>query len=191
MSLYRIWWSDSNDRNELARAKATDIDQVIEFVKAEFLKPETELYDIDYQEYGVYMMIDACKDCEFKDCRGCDPELEADINREQCRLCLEYKATVCENCEHSEYIEIQEDPDTEPELKTIFGTNDYHDLTDPQQPEQPQVYNEFLHEAWKQSPRLGVSALIIQTIKDHPELEQAFSKDLTTKSKENTQHPNQ
>ena len=158
--LYRIWFGTSNDRSELGRATADDIDQVIELVKTEYLKPDTEFYDIDYQGNDqVYLMIDLCKDCEFQD--------------------SEY----CMDCETSEYVEITEDTEAEAEYKTIFGTNEYYDLTDPQNAEKSKVFNNFLFEAWNTDPQLGVSALIIQTIKDHPELEKGFSRELIEKSK--------
>jgi len=191
-NLYRIWFGTSNDRSELGRAKATDIDQVIEHVKKEYLKPEVEFYDIDYQsEDQVYLMIDLCKDCEYSSCLECDGDIEADMNREDCQQCLEYETTKCEDCEQSEYIEIEKDEyGYEHEMKTIYGTNEYYDLTNPQKTEQTQIYNKFLHQAWKTSQQLGMSALIIQTIKDHPELEHGFAKELIEKSREDTKHLN-
>ena len=39
---FDIWQGDENNRTQLARAKAYNIDQVIELVKTEFLKPNTE-----------------------------------------------------------------------------------------------------------------------------------------------------
>ena len=162
--LYRIWFGTSDNRSELGRATADDIDQVIDLVKKEYLKPDTEFYDIDYQgDDQVYLMINLCNDCEYQD------------------------TDYCENCEQSEYVEIIEDNETDPEFKTIFGTNEYYDLTDPQALEKSKVFNRFLFEAWNTDPQLGVSALIIQTIKDHPELEKGFSKQLIEKSRKDLQ----
>ena len=87
----------------------------------------------------------------------------------------------------SEYVEIVEDQDATAEFKTIFGTNEYYDLTDPQSAEKSKVFNRFLFEAWNTDPQLGVSALIIQTIKDHPELEKGFSQELIEKSRRDLQ----
>ena len=113
-NLYRIWMGDSNDRSEIGRAKAYDIDDVIDLVKKEYLKPEVEFYDIDYQgDNEVFLMIDMCKDCEVKANpedyipKGCDP---------------------CEDCEISEYIEIQQDTDSS--FRLITGENLFYDLTE-------------------------------------------------------------
>lgn len=111
--LYRIWWGSSNagggDRREIGRATAKDTDTVIEHVKTEYLKPDTEFYDIDYQDdHHVYLMINVCKGC---------PNDKPDNPH-------------CENCEQSEYIEIDRDNDTDPSFKLITGENNYTDLTE-------------------------------------------------------------
>jgi len=163
MSVYRIWHGDSNDRSELGRATAKDIDAVIEYVKTQYLKPNTEFYDIDYQgEDQVYLMIDMCKDCDL-----------STLHKP-----LQYNP--CENCESSEYIEITQDEDADPEYKTTYGVNEYADLM---KNTRPTTYNTHLKEAWEQSPRKGISALILQTIEDSPHLEEAFSKELIEKSR--------
>ena len=138
--------------------------------------------DIDYQgEDQVYLMINVCKGCEYEDCLQCDPELEMDINREACQLCNKYKASMCEDCEQSEYIEITQDPDTEPEYRTIYGVNEYADLTTDTR---PQPYNKQLANAWKQSPEKGIAALTLHTIQTNPKLLKAYSPELIEKHKQ-------
>jgi len=160
MTLFRVYWGTSNNRSEFARVKANDIEDVIEFAKKEFLKPDTEFYDIDGESDHIYMMIDLCTNC-------------TDQSEENCDF-----------CEQSEYIEIEEDTyGYEPKFETIWGTNEFYDLTDPEQPEKALNWNEGVAKAWEISPQLGVSALIVQTIRDNPELAKAFSKELIEKSK--------
>lgn len=182
MSVYRIWHGDSNDRSELGRATAKDIDAVIEYVKTQYLKPDTQFYDIDYQgEDQAYLMINVCKGCEYEDCLQCDPELEMDINREACRTCNKYKAAICEDCEQSEYIEITQDTDAEPEYRTIYGVNEYADLTTDTR---PTPYNKQLADAWKQSPEKGIAALTLHTIDTNPKLLKAYPPELIEKHKQ-------
>lgn len=166
-NLYRIWYGDSNDRQEIGRAQAYDIDAVIEYVKTQYLKPNVEFYDIDYQgDDLVYLMIDMCKDCIVKANpgdyvpEGCDP---------------------CEDCEISEWIQIELNNDIDPEFKTIFGVNEYADLTEDTR---PTTYNRTLKDAWDKSPEKGISALILETVKTNPRLRSAFSKELIEKSRE-------
>jgi len=165
MALYRIWYGDDNDRGEIARAKADDMDQVIDLIKREFLKK-----DVEYEEEGddddLILILDICSDCEYRD------KLDEDGER------------YCENCTRTEWIQIERDDDVKPEFKTIFGSNDFYDLTDPDKTRL--IYNEFLNKAWEKSPRLGVAALIVQTIKDNPDLEKGFSPELIKKSKKLT-----
>ena len=181
MNLYRIWFSDGNDRGELGRVTAPDIDQAIEYAKKEYLAKDTEIHSEDGDLDSIYLMLNVCKGCEYEDCLQCDPVPEMDINREACRLCNKYEMTPCEDCERSEYLEIQLDNDAETEYKTIFGTNEYANLSTDTR---PTTYNKQLKDAWDQSPEKGVSALILETIKDNPELKQGFSKDLIQRSKD-------
>ena len=181
-NLYRIWFSDGNDRTELGRVTAPDIDHAIEYAKKEYLKEDTEIHSEDGDpDFSIYLMLNVCKGCEYEDCLQCDPVLEMDVNREACRLCNKYEMTPCEDCERSEYLEIQLDNDAEPEYKTIMGTNEYANLNTDQR---PYDHKPALAQAWRTSPEKGVSTLILQTIKDHPELEQGFNKNLIQRSKD-------
>ena len=64
MNLYRIWFSDGNDRDEIGRVSAPDIDKAIEYTLKQYFKP-----NLEYQENGepdhVYLMIDSCKYCDY------------------------------------------------------------------------------------------------------------------------------
>lgn len=177
-NLYRIWYSDGNDISELGRVTAKDIDQAIEYAKKEYLKPDTEIHSEDGDpEFSIYLMLNVCKDCEYEDCLQCDPVIEMDINREACRLCNKYKSTPCEDCERSEYLEIQLDNDSEPEYKTIMGTNEYANLNTDQR---PYDHNPTLAQAWRDSPQKGIAQLILNTAETIP----AFSKDLIQRSRD-------
>jgi len=181
MSLYRIWYSDGNDRSELGRVTAQDIDQAIEYAKKEYLAKDTEIHSEDGDpDFSVYLMLNVCKGCEYEDCLQCDPVIEMDINREACRLCNKYEMTPCEDCERSEYLEIQLDNDSDPEYKTIYGTNEYANLDTDQRPTE---YDQTLADAWKHSPEKGVAQLILNTAKTIP----AFSEELLRHSKELTE----
>ena len=90
------------------------MDQVIEYVKDEVLKPGLG-FEEDGEEDHVYLMLDVCDGCEAK-------EINA-IGR------AEYDE-VCEECQLSEYIEIDLDNDVEPDFRLITGENLFTDLTE-------------------------------------------------------------
>ena len=100
-----------------------------------------------------------------------------DVNRELCRECNRHEITPCEECEKSEYLEIQLDNDTQPEYKTIFGTNEYANLNTDQRPHD---HNPKLAQAWRQSPEKGIAQLILDTSKTID----AFTPELLRHSKE-------
>ena len=186
MSLYRIWYSDGNDRTELGRVTAQDIDKAIEYAKKEYLKKDTEIHSEDGDpDFSVYLMINVCKGCEYEDCLQCDPEPEMDINRESCRLCNKYDMTPCEDCERSEYLEIQLDNDADPEYKTIMGTNEYADLNTDTRPNE---HDPILAQAWRDSPEKGVAQLILSTIDNNPHLREAYSEELIENCKGTTEN---
>lgn len=108
--LYRIWngWSDagSGDRCEIMRIRSYSIDDVIDYIKNKVLN-----YDVFYDELGdekdLYLMIDVCNHCKL-----CDTDRD-----------------LCDDCENSEYIEIEEDNNIEPSFRLIDGHNYFIDLT--------------------------------------------------------------
>jgi hypothetical protein len=110
--LYRVWLGNNNDRRELARFRAHDAEDVLEYLKKHFIKEDVEIEMTDWHEYGIYVIFNVCADCETR--------LESDDG--ECPV-LE--------CDIQEYIDIEENDDIEPDFKTIFGTTDFYDLTLP------------------------------------------------------------
>jgi len=173
MSLYRIWIYNSNDRRETARIKATDFDVVQQFLLSDFIKPEHR-EEVELTEYGLEWLDGDPEEC--KQHQDLDSEDRDDPDYNPC----EY----CDGCNAGFQIEEVEDPDPEDySFLTIFGTNDYYDLTQPQ-PEKAEDWDEGLYEAWKRDPQIGVATLILATIRDNPELEKGFSPDLIERSKQ-------
>lgn len=111
--LYRVWHGTNNDRGEIARFRANDIDAVVDYVKKHFMKPGTEIHLEDGDDQHIYLIINSCKGCEFEISDNEDNE-------------------ACQYCEISEYVEIVEDDNIEPDFKLIFGTNEFYDLTLPE-----------------------------------------------------------
>jgi len=109
-SLFRIFYFDNNDRWEQCRAVARDVNDVIDFIKQEYINPE-HLDEIEETEYGIEWM-------------DCDPDLCRELSDEE---------NPCESCISAEvagfYIEEVDDPTVdELSYKTIFGTNDFYVL---------------------------------------------------------------
>lgn len=109
--LFKIVESDGNDRDTYAHVKANSLTDVIEWLKKTYFKPEAlDLLTIDKQsDTEAFIMWTDCGDCENKN------------------------IDECEYCEiPSSYLEITEiqNPNSEDfEFKTIYGTNEYYDLT--------------------------------------------------------------
>lgn len=166
-NLYRIFYSDGNNRDELGRVSAKDIDQAVEYAVKQYFKPDLEFEEDSGDDEHLYLRIDSCK--------YCDKQEIMEIND------IEDEEKLCEYCEVSEYIEIMLDEEAEPEFKTIYGVNEYANLENGQL---PYDYNPLLAKSWEQSPEKGIAALILTTIEENPELEQGFSTELIEKSKE-------
>ncbi len=164
---FEIWHSDGNDRTQLARVKAFDIKDVVNFSLDEFLTPEAKKdadIDISYEDTAI-INLNVCSDCEFKD-----------KNSEECNF-----------CELSETLTVELDTyDKTEHYKTIFGTDDFYDLTKPK-PTKNKDWNPFLKKNWDKSPEKGLSALILNTIEELPQLTHAFSKELIEKSKKDVE----
>ena len=154
--IYRIFYSDGNDRDELGRVNAPNMDRAIEYALKQYFKPELE-----YTENGdnecTYLMIDSCKFCDKKELMMLN-----DIEEEE---------ELCEYCEVSEYIEIVQDSDAKPEYKTIYGVNEYADLSSDVK---PTAYNPTLVKAWRKNPQVGATELMYQTINNNPEMVEAI-----------------
>lgn len=154
MNIYRIWFSDGNDRDELGRVTAQDMDQAVEYTLKQYFKPDLE-YEEDGDNECLYLQIDSCKHCDYNS-DIYDPEDDPDSDGDP-----------CEFCEISEYIEIMLDNDAEPEYKTIYGVNEYADLSTDTRPE---PYNPTLVKAWSIDSQIGVKELMYQTINNNPKL---------------------
>lgn len=163
MNLYRIYFSDGNDRDEFGRVTAKDINQAKEYALKQYFQE-----DLEYEEDGficedeeiLYLRIDSCK--------YCDKEELMQIND------IEDEDELCEYCEISEYIEIFKDNQTEKEYKTIFGINEYANL---EEDIKPVEYNPMLAKAWRIDPKAGCNELIYSTIEDNPKMVQGIDKD--------------
>ena len=151
MNLYRIFYSDGNDRDELGRVNAENIDKAIEYALTQYFKPDLEYDDDAGDNEHLYLRINSCK--------YCDKTEIAEIND----IDIDDIDSICEFCEVSEYIEIMLDNDSDHEYKTIFGVNEYADLSTDTR---PQSHNETLVKAWNISPQHGVNELMYQTVKD-------------------------
>jgi len=147
--LYRIWYSDGNDRDEYARVKATNTDQVIQWLKDTYFKPEAlEQIMIDYtmENEAIITWYEGppCNECTIsaKDTNKCE---------EKC----EYNETT-----YSLQIEEIEEPESNDyEYKTIYGTNDYYDLTQ-DKPVKAKDWNKTLAQTWKTDPQKGCDLLL-------------------------------
>ena len=147
--IYRIFFSDGNNRDELGRVNAPDMDKAIEYTLAQYFKPGIE-YTENGDDENAYLLIDSCKFCD-------SAELAFNNDIEESEL--------CENCEVSEYIEIVQDNDATPEYKTIYGVNEYADL---EADIKPVAYNATLVKAWNMGPQIGATELMHQTINNMP-----------------------
>ena len=158
-NLYRIYYSDGNNRDELGRVSVKTIDEAVEYAVKQYFQPDLEYQEDAGDDEHLYLLIDSCK--------YCDKQEIMELND------IEDEEELCEYCEISEYIEIVLDDDAEKEYKTIFGVNEYADI---ENNITPTPFNPTLAAAWTDSPEKGISALILNTIEENPELEKAFLK---------------
>ena len=127
VNLYRIYHLEScagsGDRSEIGRVSAYNIDDAIEHVKAEYLKPTTIIDMEDGDDEHIYLMLDICSGCEIR-----KNPLEYGITQEDLN---DPYFNICEECELNETIEISLDNDADPSYRVIFpyGQNNYKDLT--------------------------------------------------------------
>ena len=114
---------DGNDRSEVGRVSAYNIDDAIEHVKAEYLKPSVVIDLEDGSEDHIYLMLDVCTGCNIK-ANPLDYGIsQEDLNDPDFDLCVE--------CNQQETIEVFKDNDADPSFKVMFpyGQNNYTDLT--------------------------------------------------------------
>jgi len=200
---------DNNDRREIGRVKAEEYEHVEQLILYGFIKPEHR-EDIEITDYGLEWNELTPEICfkEYASQEYYDPDEWEEIRYDNSILC-----ETCDGCTQGIHIEEIEDPDGESwgetfEFKTIFGSNDYYDLTQPQikamiqsievdkipNPEEcwewisehakAEDWNPLLSSAWKEDPQKGVAALIVTTVEDHPELKEGFDPKLLKDSKE-------
>jgi len=131
MSLFRIWMWDQNDRREVARFKAEEFEDVQQYLLKNFIKSEFQ-DDIESTECGLEWMNQDPEQClkeiDIEDLT--EDEREAYNEGEYC------PCETCEGCLMGYHIEEIEDPDGVSwgetwEFKTIYGTNEFYDLTQP------------------------------------------------------------
>ena len=176
--LYRIWCSDSNDRQEVGRVLAFESQDLEKFLKETFIKKEywDRVESLNTDEIGIEII-----ECEEEECR----QAMIDDNVE------EAKSEDFNPCEESGqpiiiYFTLEEIEDPEPsdyQFKTVFGTNDYWDLTKKEN-QKAQDPDPELRDLWIQNPQAGVMGLIKRTMEQKPELTEAFSPELQKKAKE-------
>ena len=150
--LFRIWECDGNDRGEYARVKAENIDQVIAWLKETYFKPEAE-NEIEIMDNYILW-----NECDKHECAKANCVSEASED-------FEVMCTDCESSQH--YLEIEEIEQTEKDdyqYKTIFGTNEYYDLTQTPIKKSPD-WDKELSATWKADPQQGVNLLMRKTLK--------------------------
>lgn len=145
--LFRIWECDGNDRGEYARVKAENIDRVIEWLKNTYFKPEAlnEIEVEPYDETLAYIIWFDCGECENKgtdNCIDCDMQMTYSLSIE----------------------EIEQPEKDDWQYKTIFGTNEYYDLTQTSIKKSPD-WDKELSATWKADPQQGVNLLMRKTLK--------------------------
>lgn len=178
MNLYRIFYLDNNDRDELGRVSASNIEEATEYAIKQYLNQEidrdTLINQIDGDDKVSYVMLNACLNCEYYNLSDKDKQIKfRELNGEKIKL--SEIDTICEYCENStEYLEVLENNEFEPEFKTIYGVNEYANLETDQR---PKPYNETLVKAWNIDPNKGVTELMYQTINNNPDLINGISLD--------------
>jgi hypothetical protein len=145
IKLYRIWSYDSNDRSETARAIARDYETVLQFVKKTFIDLE-ELRKNNVELEETEMGLEWCESCV--NCEGKDTE--------ECNMCeIQLSGYQIEEIETPDSINFGETFD----FKTIFGTNDFYDLTG-KRPKKSEDWNKLLCRAFKIAPQVGADTLL-------------------------------
>ena len=78
--LFRVWWSGSDGRREIARVLSRSMDNVVEFVKNEFVNEKLKDEIVEHGEPNfVILDIAVCPVCEYngsEDCEFCESAIE-------------------------------------------------------------------------------------------------------------------
>jgi hypothetical protein len=157
--LFQIWYSDGNDRSEHMRIKATDIEYVTEYLLENQFKPEYKddiSTEINSDEFAVIEWTPCGIEAQKNECFEAKNDEYSNIE------------DMCEECEGIYYsftIEKVEKPNPEDfKFKTIYGTNDYVDLTNPEKPIKAPDWNPLLAQKWKEDPQKGCDHLMKLTL---------------------------
>jgi hypothetical protein len=106
--LYRVWWFESDegggDRSEHMRLRACNMGDAIDYVQKTEFKPEFQK-DVNIDSDSKFAVLDVYEPSEEDN----EDDFEA------------HGRTVG--------FQIEEDDDIDPEFKTIFGSNDFVDIT--------------------------------------------------------------
>lgn len=107
---YHIWYGKTEngdgDRREIARAKAYCFSDVINYAKENMIDKDVEYYEETKFDHK-FIIISPCEKCGLK---YTDPEL-------------------CEDCNLTEFMEIEKNNDIEETFKLPSGEELFHDLT--------------------------------------------------------------
>jgi len=182
--LYRIWYFTPDSRREVARILSDNIDKVYDFLLKEFIQPEArDKVDTNMIEDCIVWNEFEPEDCiglMDKDCTSCKyapPDLtqtkcdktnktQLEMVSEDCEYYqIDKDYNPCESCDvgcmHGLNIE-EVDYDIEREFKTIYGTNEYWDLTG-DKPIKANDWHPLLKSMWERDPQSGVNMLVALT----------------------------
>jgi len=165
--LYKIWESDPNDRSHFGNVISDDWDKVIKWMKNNFIKPE-------YQDRAETINIGICiSTCNPDDCWENVEKGEYEDKEEMCGEC-DNSQSLYITAEEIKTVDISDF-----DYKTIFGTNEFYDLTG-NEPTKKDDFDPALSSAWRHSPKVGMAALLLSPLTP----QSALSPELKKKSKE-------
>ena len=145
--LFSIYYFSYDNRSEIARIKSFDYDTVQNFLLTQYIKPEHR-EEIEKTDYGLewfentnedcllyVALCDKCKHCidSYSINQACELGLSCGI--ETCsRFTLDKSYNACDYCESLclrgfSIEEFTEPTENDYSFKTIYGTNEYFDLT--------------------------------------------------------------
>jgi hypothetical protein len=121
--LYRVWWFESDegggDRGEAMRLRACNMEDAIDYVQKEMFEPEFQ-NDVEVDGDSKFAILDVYEPSEEDD--------EDDM--------IGHGRTVG--------FQIEEDDEIDPEFKTIYGSNDFVDLTG-KKPKKAEPWNPMMY----------------------------------------------
>ena len=197
--LFAIYHFDYNDRDEIARFKAKTFEDVQAYLLKNFIK-EGQQDKIGETDFGLEWDENYPDECRKQ--RAIDEDKELDEDENPCDM--------CDGCTAGfEIDEIEEPEDDEFEFRTIYGTNEYYDLTklkewcdncetifcpdrynamidikcpldyNPDDIAKADDWDKTLSGAWRKSPEHGIAALLLNPITP----QEGLSKELIESSK--------